>query len=171
MCYILLVTLLTLQTSTDSIAIFGTEIAVMIIHNHVKRVLVRYVRCWKVRKQGIGNVNTRRLAFLGIDTHILQRKAKTCSGARFAFNGYVMGLALSDYLVGQSGGGGYDMSKCCISGGALDFFGQSLGLFSTLTSSCYEKGRVWTLFLTAYIPPFLCESITVCGLALTLMLR
>ena len=46
-------------------------------------------------------VNTRRLAFLGIDTNIFQRKAKTCSGARFAFNGYVMGVALSDYLVGR----------------------------------------------------------------------
>ena len=163
MCYILLVHLLTLQTSTDSIAFSGTEIAVMIIHNHVKRVLVPYVRlrCWKVRKQGIGNVNTRRLAFLGIDTHIFQRKAKTCSGARFAFNGNVMGV-VAQRLFGRSVGGGYDMSKCCITGGALDFFGQSSGLFSTLTSSCYEKGRVWTLFLTAYIPPFLCESITVC---------
>lgn len=55
------------------------------------------------------------------------------------------------------------MSKCCISGGALDFFDQSVvGSFFYLTSSGYEKGRVWTLFLTAYIP-FFVESITVCA--------
>ena len=70
------------------------------------------------------------------------------------------------------------MSECCITGGALDFIFRSVSrlvqFFLLLTSSCYEKGRVWTLFLPDCLYTLFCavESITLCVcLALALMLR
>ena len=70
-----------------------------------------------------------------------------------------MGLSLAQRLLGRSvgrsggdGGGGYDMSKCCITGGG------ALDLFSCVSRVCVcgvlyffffflamRKDRVWTL--------------------------
>lgn len=47
----------------------------------------------------------------------------------------------------------YDTSKCCITGGARSVVWSSakvLRVYFLLT----RKDRVWTLFLSAYIPPF-----------------
>ena len=124
-----------------------------------------------------GNVNIGAWRFLAwIDTHILSKRKKpkqTCSGAWFRFfNGYVMlygwmGLSLAQRLFGRSVGrsdrwwgggrvmvvgGRYDMSKCCITGGALDLFScvsrvcVCVSLYFFLIAM--RKDRVWTLFLT-----------------------